>query len=183
MQKRPKEKKKTVGQIAQRLSSDVTNLVAPMEVGLSKQEDYLHNLKWCVHHAMKKVDCYDIKGHDMCKNREAYHGNFFVEVLLKKEGKLSNVLRTFFIPRYSCPSPTNDHSVFMYNAKDDNIEYLWTVPDQETCGSFWESRDRIVPRDRPLMQMISDFKNGILLQRCKKLNGETQKAGILLEVR
>lgn len=173
--------KKTVGQISQEIASNKFGAINPLEIAYAQEKEYLDNLRWCVKHALKSIDCSDIDGHIECKDRLAMTGDFFIEVLLKKEEKLENVLRTYFIPRTTCPLPFYDHTVYKYNSKKEDVEYLWTVPDQETCLIFEENKNIIVPAERSMLQMVMMYKDGSLRRLAKKLNGEKQSAGVALE--
>lgn len=172
--------KKTVGQAAQEAASNKFGAINPLEIAYAQEKEYLDNLRWCVQHALKVIDCSDIDGHDTCKDRMALSGDFFIEVLLKKEKHLENVLRTYFIPRTTCPLPFYDHTVYRYNSKKEDIEYLWTVPDQETCLIFEENKNIIVPAEQATLKMVMMYKDGSLRRLAKKFNGETQGAGVAL---
>jgi hypothetical protein len=174
-------KKKTIGQISQDLLQSGSGSVNPLEIAYAREKEYLDNLVWCVNHALKKVDCSSIKGHDECVNRSALTGDFFIEVLLKKEEKLQNVLRTYFIPRSTCPTPFFDHTVFRYNSKKEEIEYLWTIPDQEMCLTLKENKQKVVPSEQQSLEMVLMYYDGKLHRLAKKFNGETMNAGVALE--
>ncbi len=173
--------KKTVGQVAQDLLKSDSGLINPLEIAYAREKDYLDNLRWCVKHALKKVDCSKIEGHEICKDRMAFDGDFFIEALLKKEDKLENVLRNYFVPRKTCPLPFYDQTVYRYNSTKEDIEYLWTVPDQETCLIFEENKHKIVPDERSLLKMVMMYRDGSLRRLAKKFNGETMGAGVALE--
>lgn len=164
--------KKTVGQISQELLQKNHGQAKAQDISYAQQQEYLDNLVWCVKHAMKEVDCSAIDGHDMCKDRNKFDGDFFIEVLLKKERKLENVLRNYFLARKSCPMPFYDQTVYRYNSAKGDIEYLWTVPDLETCLIFEENKEKIVPEERSLLTMILQFKDGSLKRLARKFNKE-----------
>lgn len=173
--------RKTVGQVSQDLLKSDGGLVNPLEIAYAQEKDYLDNLRWCVQHALKKVDCSSIDGHQICKDRIPFDGDFFIEALLKKEEKLSNVLRNYFIPRKTCPLPFYDQTVYKYDSKKEDVVYLWTVPDHETCLIFEENKQKIVYDEQSLLKMVLMYHDGSLRALAKKLNGETQNAGVALE--
>jgi len=114
--------KKTMGAIASDLlNKESSNDISPIEVQKAQEKEYLDNLTWCVQHALKKVDCSKIEGHDICKDREPLHGDFFIVVLLKKERLLENVLRNYFIATKACPTPHYDQTVYRYDHKNQDI--------------------------------------------------------------
>jgi hypothetical protein len=171
--------KKTVGQIAQDLSSKESGFINPMEIAQARTNDYLQSLQWCVEHALKKVPCSD-KCPSYCKDKVAFEGDFFVEVNLKKE-KFAKVMRDGFSARETCPLPFYDQTVYRYNSKKEDIEYIWTVPDMETCLIFEENVNRIAPEEHALLKMVLMYHDGQLRALAKKLNGEKQSAGVALE--
>lgn len=170
----------TVGKIASDLLASGSGKSDPREIQRATEKEYIDNLEWCVQHALKKVDCSSVKGHDICKNREALEGDFFVSVLLKKEKILENVLRNYFIATKDCPTPFFDQTMYKYNSKKEAIEFLWVIPDQETCLTYKENAKKVVPSERALLQYILDYYDGTLHRICKTLNGETMAPGSLL---
>jgi hypothetical protein len=53
---------------------------------------------------------------------------------------LDNVLRNYFIPTRACPTPHFDQTVYRYDHHKEAIEFLWVIPDQETCEIFRENK-------------------------------------------
>lgn len=173
--------KQTVGSIASELQLKTPDSNDPIEIQRATEREYIHNLEWCAQHALKRVDCSTIKGHEECKNREALDGDFFVVALLKKEKLLQNVLRNYFVATKDCPTPTYDQTLYRYNKKKEQLEFQWVVPDRDTCETLHENKDIVVPAERGLLQFILDYYDGTLLRKCKKFNGESEFAGSLLE--
>ena len=169
--------KQTVGSQSSDLLSKSPSSIDPQEIQRAQEQEYLDNLVWAVKHAKKEIDCSSIEGHDECKNRIALQGDFFIAALLKKEKLLENVLRNYFIPTVDCPTPYYDQTVYRYNDSKGDIEFLWVIPDQETCEIFKENKSIIVPGERNLLQFVLDFYNGTLLQKAKQFNGELPFAG------
>lgn len=172
--------KKTLGTISQDLLKTDNSSINPQEIQRAQQQEYLDNLVWCVKHARKEVDCSTLENHQICKDRAPLEGSFFVSALLKKEKLLENVLRNYFVASRTCPTPAYDQTVFRYNDSKGDIEYIWTVPDRETCLTFQENKDKIVPEERALLANILDFYSGALYDQAKKFNGEeTHRGGAL----
>lgn len=172
---------KTVGSISQDLLKTAPSSIDPIELQRATEQEYLDNLIWCVKHAQKKIDCYDIEGHQECKKRDAMDGDFYIACLLKKEKLLENVLRNYFIPTLACPTPHFDQTVYRYCAQKEDVEFLWVVPDQETCEIFRENKEKIVPSERGLLRFVMEYYDGTLFNMAKKLNGESHFAGSALE--
>ena len=105
-------------------------------------------------------------------NTSKYKGNFYIVVLRKRERLLPNVYRNFFLARKSCPTPTYDQIVYKYHRQEEIVEFLWVVPDNETCVVFVQDALRIDPAERELLGFILDYNDGTLDNLCKKLNNE-----------
>ena len=127
-------------------------------------DEYIPNLIECVENGKK--------------NR---FGDFFVEVITKKEKLLSNVLRNYFINRGTCPTPDFDQTVFRYNRADDNVEFLWCVPAPSVCIELMQDIKNTPPEEEELVNTIINFSNGTLLERARKYNKETSDAFIVIE--
>lgn len=177
--------KKTVGAQAIDLLQKTPESRDPIELQREMQKDYIDHLEWSVRHMQKKVDCSHLigngRGHEECAKRPPHEGDFYVVILLKKEKLLENVLRNYFLQTISCPTPTWDQTVYKYHKNDDKLEYLWTVPDRETCLTFQENAPDIVPEEKWLLRQILEFHDGTLLRLARKLNGENIETGIILE--
>lgn len=98
--------------------------------------------------------------------------DFFIEVITKKEKLLKNVLRNYFVPRLSCPTPTYDQTVYKYNRTDEFPEFLWVLPSKETYNMMVDRFLEIDESEKQLLQFVLDDSNGDLLRKCKILNGE-----------
>lgn len=176
------EKRQNLGAIVSELSQKKSDSLDPIEIQRATEQEYLNELIWCVRHAQKQVPCDpEKKCTAQCAQREGLVGNFFVEALTKKERLLANTLRNFFSARQSCPTPHFDQTVYRYNSITDDIEFLWVVPDQETCEIFRENVQQIVPAEQDLLKNILAYYDGSLFRMAKKLNGETMSAGVALE--
>lgn len=107
-----------------------------------------------------------------CKTRAPYIGDLFIEYQIKQEKLMPNLHRFYFIPHVQCPTPNYDQHMFFYHHNSEKIQYLWSVPDRETCLTFLENANKIVPEERPLLSMILAFAKGDLYKLAKQLNGE-----------
>lgn len=175
---------KTVGSIASELLSNPdTHKLNPQEIQRAQEKEYLDNLVWAVKHAQKKVDCSHLENHDECKDRTALDGDFFISSLLKKEKLLENVLRNYFVPSKVCPTPSYDQTLYRYDSRKEDIEFIWTVPDKETCLTFKENVTKIVPEEQALLGFVLDFYSGALYRKAKEFNGEEMVRGGILEGR
>jgi hypothetical protein len=106
------------------------------------------------------------------RGKKLYKGDFYLTVLMKKERLLSNVVRQMFLPRQSCPTPEWDQTVFRFRRGSDDIEFLWTIPDKETCAYMITNKTVLPLEEMELLKFIEDFASGKLDTLSRKLNRE-----------
>jgi len=93
---------------------------------------------------------------------------------------MQNVLRSYFFARRSCPTPDWDQTVYMVDSVNHSINFMWVIPSRDTCDWMY-SNPLLVPHEqRELLNFVIDFKEGILLKRCKKLNNEEADSPFLI---
>jgi hypothetical protein len=155
--------KKTVGAHSLELSQKAPESRDPIEIQREAQKDYVANLEETVKRGLLTMK------HD-----------FYIVVTLKKEHLMQNVLRNYFAERSSCPTPDYDQTVFKYHYDSQDLKYMWTIPDKETCEVFLANAVKIVPEERELLGYILDFANGSLMRLARKENGEDLVSGIIL---
>ena len=109
-------------------------------------------------------------------------GDFYIEIITKKEPLMQNVLRNYFLTKRACPTPTWDQAVHRYNHANQTIEFLWVVPDKRTCAYFMANADSIPREEYHLCNFVHKFENGELLKEAKQLNGEQPDSPFLLGV-
>ena len=157
-------KKKTVGSCSRDLAlkaPDAQNAIDQMREQLT---DYDLNINKCLK-----------------ENKNKFDGDFYVVVLTKKERLMQNVFRGYFFGRASCPTPDYDQTAYRYIRKDDNLEFLWTIPDYNAVN-YMRNNVPYVPKDKfALLGYVLKFADGTLTRLAKELNGE-KKDSLLLEV-
>lgn len=122
------------------------------------------------------------------QGRKKYETDFYIVMNLKREKllDLSGVLqapRTISELKRSCPTPFYDQSVWRYHYFKEALEYLWTVPDKDTCEYYKYHALQVVPEERELLNYVLSYYDGTLLNRAKQLNGEKKDApSIILSV-
>ena len=150
-------KRETIGKKALDAMQKDLDTRDPIELQKELQKNYIDELISCIQKDMNKYD-----------------GNFFCVVITKREPLLPNVLRNYFFTRSTCPTPDYDQTVFMYNNDHETIEYIWCIPDRETCITLKENAINIHASEKKLLQHIMDFSDGTLYTLCKKLNKEDE---------
>jgi hypothetical protein len=149
------EKRDTIGAISSELLSKESPTNDPIELEREMHKDYEANVYECVERGKKE-----------------FFGDFYVVVTTKKERLMQNVLRNYFFPRNSCPTPEWDQAVYFYSRKDEKIDFMWVIPSKDTCKLFKENALLIAPEEKELLQFILEFEDGTLLEKSRLLNGE-----------
>lgn len=145
----------TVGKISNDLLTQESPTRSPFELEQEMHRDYEKHV----------YDCID-------QGKKDYVGDFFIAVMTKRERLMTNVLRNYFVARQSCPTPNYEQAVYKYHRSEERIEFLWVIPDRETCIIMKEQALEVVPEERDLLQFILEFADGTLMRLAQKLNGE-----------
>ncbi len=134
-------------------------------------------LQQAIHKGNTEDDSFEsnvIKAVERGKKELPTDADFYIVVLFKKERILHNVLRQYFFPRISCPTPEWDQIVYHYHAKEERLDFLWVVPDKDNCYNMATYKDHLPIEQQQLCEYASDFLSGKLDQRCALLNGELE---------
>jgi len=146
------EKKKTVGEEAYErlLKPDTKQGIIDTQREMDKE--YMDQLQLCIMNA-KKQDMGD---------------EYFICVLAKKERLMENVIRRYFVPRKSLPTPDYDQTVWMHKRRD-VLEFIWVIPDHNTCQEMYHHPERVPENEMWLYQMVKAFMEGrIYHEACKE---------------
>ena len=164
-QKIDKAERQTIGALSQELLAKEPDTLDPVELQQEIQGDsFEHELLTAVERGKKK-----------------YHGDFFIVPVNQRFRLFPNVIRTYFIDRLSCPTPEFDQAVYRYIRQHDHIEFLWVIPDRDTCSEMYNNMLMCDPEKRDLLQFVLDFYDGTLLQLAKKLNNEEKQDLVLTQ--
>ncbi len=140
--------------------------------------DLLANASFLDHSAdeqmREQLDDYEINIHEAIeRGKKEFPHDFYIVVETKKEPKMKNVIRNYFIIRSTCPTPQYDNSVYHYHRIDEKLEFLWVLPSRETYNMI-KSNILDMPKEcKELVQFVLEDADGTLLRKCKKLNGES----------
>lgn len=146
----------TIGKLSTELLQKDT--VSDHSVGEQMQEqlsDYEDNVLACIN-----------------RGKDYFTGDFYVVVITKRERLMQNVLRHYFFPRISCPTPDYDQAVYKYTHADEQIEFLWVIPDKESCFYMRDNRLNLGTEQNQLLLFVLDFLDGSLDKKARVLNGE-----------
>lgn len=106
------------------------------------------------------------------RGKKEFPNDFYIVVETKKEPKMKNVIRNYFIIRSTCPTPQYDNTVYHYHKITEQIEFLWVLPSRDTYNMIKNSVLEMPAECRQLVQFVLEDADGTLLMKCKKLNGE-----------
>ncbi len=105
--------------------------------------------------------------------KNSYTGSdFFIVALTKREQLMQNIIRNYFIPRKSCPTPQYDQTVYRYVSKDDRLDMLWTLPSIAAIQNLLAHKHELDPSFFQLLQFVLDFLDGKLEKLAQVLNNE-----------
>lgn len=119
--------------------------------------------------------------HDgVAKGKDMFNTDFYIEVVKKKERLMPQILpRIWALPRHTCPTPFYDQDCYVYRKKDDVVEFIWAVPDPDTCNDLRRRAGNLGPEDQELLKFVNDFDNKILWKLMKILNNEKEDSAEL----
>jgi len=165
-----KNSSKTAGQISQELMAKDSEVCANNKIEVSDirnefNKDYVAKVESTIKDGLTK-----------------YTGDFYVVVEAKKERLMPNVIRNFIFHAPVCPTPHYDQTVYKYARKNDKTEFLWSIPDKQTC-EWMKTCPLEVPEDhRLLLQTVLDYYDDTLLHKAMTLNGETIDNFLIKEI-
>lgn len=151
----------TVGKIAYDLMLKDPESRDPIELQREMQKEYIKELMYCAQ-----------------THKKIFDADFYIVVITKNEKLMPNVFRNYFYARLTCPTPDYDQSVFIYNRELDIIKYVWTIPCKDACIYLINNSSRVDAQEQDLLSFVTDFANGTLYKKAKKLNGELEDTNI-----
>lgn len=106
------------------------------------------------------------------RGKKDFPQDFYIVVETKKEPKMKNVIRNYFIVRQSCPTPQYDNSVYKYHYATEFCEFLWVLPSKQVYNMMKNRALELPAEERQLLQFVLEDSDGTLLRKCRMLNGE-----------
>jgi hypothetical protein len=101
--------------------------------------------------------------------------DFFIEVCIRMNPLVFGVPEFYMISRHTCPTPFPDRAVFHYEKKKEELFFLWHVPSLQECDYYINNMLSLRDDEKEALQNVLDYKNGNLLRKAKKLNGEVNE--------
>lgn len=84
---------------------------------------------------------------------------FYIVVQITKPGYLVNVIRRRFFARQTLPTPQPDQTVWRYDPRTTDLEYLWTLPDLDAINEISMNRQWLRDEDKMLGEIVVDYLN------------------------
>ncbi len=153
------------------------------EVRLIREDDYKDaTAKECGDELQKSSIKYLLSSEEDGKKAFPHSDFFIVRLLIRPRIEQDKKIWTKWIVRKTCPTPTYDQTVFHYKKNDNNLNYLWTIPDDFHAQQMKLNMLHVDPELRQLLEHILDFFDGTLDKLCARLNKEdTLKTNLILE--
>ena len=104
------------------------------------------------------------------KKRHPDAEKYFVVVLMKRERLMKKVLRNYFTTRVTCPTPAHDQTVYIFNPKTEDLQFLWVIPAKEICERIYSQKYSLNHTYDKLMPYVVDFMEGKLHRKEQELN-------------
>lgn len=104
------------------------------------------------------------------KLRHSDAKRYFVVVLMKRERLMKKVLRNYFTTRVTCPTPAYDQTVYTFNPKTEDLQFLWVIPDKDSCERIYSQKYSINQTYGTLMPHVIDFMEGKLHYKEQEFN-------------
>ena len=150
------EPKQTIGQIITDLQSKPQDIMEVGDIQALEEARYIKEL----HKAITL-------------GKQEFKGDFYVEVMLKKEKLYTNMMpRIFAIPRETCPTPFYGQDCYKYKRSAGDVAYLWSVPNPDICDYLEKYANELEGPDKDLYQFVLQHHDGTLLRLANELNGE-----------
>jgi hypothetical protein len=141
----------------QNIDTNQEILVPVLEVANAQLEEYMPSL-------IKAID----------RGCEEHEGTFYIKVMNvhveSEDNKEFTQHRFSFYTQKLCPLPEYDQSVFRYNRSNDQVEFVWTLPDEETARYLIQHREEVVEEEKELLNFVVAFAVGKLRELCNRWN-------------
>ena len=97
------------------------------------------------------------------ENHKHWNRPYFIQTILKRERIAVNSIRQYFVAMQAMPIAQNDQSVYFYNPNNEQLLYLWTVPDIGTIEYLINNEKFLIEEgDVDLLYFSKLFKAGTL---------------------
>lgn len=116
----------------------------------------------------------------VANGKKHFNGDFYIEVLIKKERLIEDAVMNIFAARRTCPDPFHDQIVYKYIKNGDEIQFLWCIPDRTVCD-YYKNILFVVPEDeQDIYEHIVKYYDGTYARLAFTENNRDQK-NIIIE--
>jgi len=88
---------------------------------------------------------------------------FYICVQTRRERLLTNVLRNQFYARRTRPAPAYDLALYWYDPKDEQLRFVWNVPDKETVEAMTSYPENVPDDQQQLLSFCQGFIRNTLI--------------------
>lgn len=100
------------------------------------------------------------------KNGEIAYGKtapYYICVQTRRERLLTNVIRNQFYHRLTRPIPQYDLALYHYDPRDENLQFVWCIPDRETVMEMSAPGFQPVTEQLQLYHFVKSFRDNTLI--------------------
>lgn len=89
---------------------------------------------------------------------------YFIKLILRKQRTLptNHIHYQVVAPYFAKPFPEYDTTLFKMDNKNGELQYLWTIPDQETCEYMLANQKDLSAEEQQLLSFVQRFSDGTL---------------------
>jgi hypothetical protein len=108
------------------------------------------------------------------KQNDSYKGKDFYVVLITTTDPVLRHAKIVTLARKSCPTPVYKQSVWKYHNNSDQLEFLWSIPDEVLYWHIIRNAPKLVQDEEcnDITKFVMLMESGELLRWVKKENGE-----------
>lgn len=155
--------RKTVGEEAVKRLNNIDTSQGIIDTQREMDKEYFSELQNCVN------------------THKSWDTPFYIVVHCKKERLLENVVRRYFIGRQTLPTPQWDQTVWRYNPKNGDLQFLWVLPDENTAKWLAGNPYEVHQEHEELLSFVIEFLNKRLYSRFYKQFHKGEKECLTLE--
>jgi len=102
------------------------------------------------------------EGIQECVDNTDWTEPFFIVVHRQKVKQLVNTMRNRYWARRTLPTPQWDSDVWRYYPKSGNLEFIWSLPDEDSAKFMYSYPEMVPVEQRQLLEFVVNFVDGKL---------------------
>jgi len=88
--------------------------------------------------------------------REFNNKDFYVDMVWRQLQDADDV-NFVGVAFEACPTPHYNQTVYKYHHAADELELMWSLPNEEDCLDMYHNRNSVTPDEWPLMKYVMSF--------------------------